>query len=509
MRSTRFSWFTVMVLGLALAACRGDSKGGDGNGDVDAGTDDTVFDVQSESMAVGTPVTLRGVVVTAVDTYGGRTGGFYVQEPEGGAFSGVFVFVPGTVAADLVPGDLVDVLGGVKEEFALSADMTGRKLTEISAPDTGAITVNKVGDGTVPTPPVLLPQDLAADDAEAEKWEGVPITFENVRVFNPLRTIGDEANLLKETVVTGPFPIQSNLTSLDNLKPGNCLAKITGIGDYFFNYKIQPRTPADIVAGGSGCLPIEQTTALCGDNLDNDLNGFVDCADFNCQTGEAAALCTTDTTVTDIQNGTFDPTKGLARLTKVIITGVSFNRRFFWVKDPGAAAVNNGIFAFQSSQGSPVLFPDGEDFVGRAVDVTAQVVEFNGLTELTNITFTAPGDIPADIIETPPALTVELSVLLDDTTEEPYEGVLVTINNVKVVSKPDPGMRYSWTLGAAGAALTADQDIFRVQPDALTDGQCLASVTGIMHYNSFVDPARVSFLPRSAADIDTAVGVCN
>ena len=39
-----------------------------------------------------------------------------------------------------------------------------------------AITVTKTGTGTVPTPPVGDVALLATSDAEAEQWEGVPIT---------------------------------------------------------------------------------------------------------------------------------------------------------------------------------------------------------------------------------------------------------------------------------------------------------------------------------------------
>ena len=42
-------------------------------------------------MPKGTPIDLRGVIVTAVDSYGDNTGEFFVQDAEGGEFSGVKV----------------------------------------------------------------------------------------------------------------------------------------------------------------------------------------------------------------------------------------------------------------------------------------------------------------------------------------------------------------------------------------------------------------------------------
>ena len=90
----------IAIAVLAVAGCRsgeGDGPGGDsGNGGAaDGGSGVSIYDVQSESMPVGTSVVLRGVVVSAVDSFGGRVGGIYVQEPEGGEFSGVFVFLGG------------------------------------------------------------------------------------------------------------------------------------------------------------------------------------------------------------------------------------------------------------------------------------------------------------------------------------------------------------------------------------------------------------------------------
>src|SRR5688572_24014874 len=113
----------LLSLGSACSRSGGDDDGGDNGGGADGGGGgQTIFDVQSESMPVGTAVSLDGVVVTAIDNYGTRKGGIYVQEPEGGAYSGVFVYLQGTEAAELAVGDLIDLDGAVKDEFALQED---------------------------------------------------------------------------------------------------------------------------------------------------------------------------------------------------------------------------------------------------------------------------------------------------------------------------------------------------------------------------------------------------
>src|SRR5262245_48744064 len=123
----------------AAAGCRGGNNGGDDDTPDAGGSDDVgIPDIQSEGMPADTTVTVRGVVVTAIDAYGGRTGAVYVEEPEGGAFSGVVVSSLPSQSAGLVVGDLIDIEGGVKDEFACTPDIcngtgdtTGRTITQI------------------------------------------------------------------------------------------------------------------------------------------------------------------------------------------------------------------------------------------------------------------------------------------------------------------------------------------------------------------------------------------
>src|SRR5207249_6515043 len=94
--SSLFASGTVIACGtLALVASTGACRGG-GDDTTKMDAPDTggqkIQDVQNDMMAPGTPVTLKGVVVTAIDTFGAKTGDIWVEEPEGGAFSGVHVY---------------------------------------------------------------------------------------------------------------------------------------------------------------------------------------------------------------------------------------------------------------------------------------------------------------------------------------------------------------------------------------------------------------------------------
>ena len=476
------------ILGLSLTslstACRDDS-GDDGGGSPDSGpgvvfdaapgASTTIYDVQNENTPVGSSVSLRNVIVTGIDTFGGRTGSIYVQEEAGGAFSGVLVFVPAGTSAALAVGDIVNVDGGVKDEFALNSDTTGRTLTEVSPADGGTITVTKVGDGTVPAPEVVSAFDLAADDAEAEKWEGVLITLEGVRALQDARSVSTSDPTLKEMNITGPYRVGGSLTDLTGVE-GDCYASITGVNDYFFNYKVLPRSASDIVldAGGTACLPPGDTAELCVDMIDNDQNGFTDCADFSCQ--EAVPACTIDTTVVEAQNGSIEENTRV-RLTDVVVTAISQDNRKFWVQDSGGAAAFNGLFVFRPGSGDAL---PATIVVGRTVTLVGNIDEFNGtLTELTNIEI--EDDTGAIVTPT----TLDGIAVADLASDAQYEGVLVSVAAATVAAGNSPACSEAFskfTLVNEATPLQANEDI---ACHTVTAGQCYGTFSGVMHFDSF------------------------
>ncbi|MCP4446566.1 MAG: hypothetical protein GY811_14650, partial [Myxococcales bacterium] len=451
------------VLGVSLtsqiAACRDDSSDGDaadgggGSGAADAtpGSSITIYDVQSDATSVGSSVTLRSVVVTAIDNFGGRTGGFYVQETAGGPFSGVFVF--NASAGGLVVGDLVNIDGGVKDEFSFDFE-DGHSITQIVAPDAGTMTVTKVGDGTVPAAEELNPWDLAADDAEAEKWEGVLIKFTGARALGSAFNVSQSDATLLEMSITGPFRMGGSLADLgEAVERDDCFSSITGIGDYFFSYKILPRSGADMVADATGesCLPPEESEALCGDMMDNDHDGFDDCADRSCQ--DAVAACTTGTTVVEAQNGTIEENSRI-RLTDVVVTALAADGRSFFVQDAGGAAAFNGLYVYQRSDAAAL--PANVD-VGFKITLAGRLDEFNTLTELVDVTIEASAGVPEAVT------TLDGIAIADLATDKQYEGVLVSVPGAVVAAGSNPACseQYSsFSLVNGATPLFADEDIF-------------------------------------------------
>lgn len=491
----RWSIGMVLVAALAAAAACRDTTGGDdgvnpdGGDGPDGGGGTTIYDLQMGNVAVGTSVELEGVVVTAVDLYGGRVGGIYVQEPGGGPYSGVFVFNPkgpdGTSnAADLVqPGDVVTVSGGVVDEFALSSDTSGRTLTEIVAPQGGTVIVTRTGSTQVPAPAVVDPVALAADDAEAEKWEGVLVRIESVAVVSAPRGVSMSDPTLKEMTVTGPFRVGSSLAALDGIARDDCYAAIVGIGDYFFNYKILPRSAADLAVGDASACVYENTMAMCTNGLDDDHDGFPDCADFSCQA--AVPSCVLDTTIEDIQMGNV-PMGTKVRVTDVVVTARASS--LVWVQREGGAEYS-GIAIYPSMPPQMTLVP------GLRVDVEGMVTEYFGVTELASAVITEKG-MGAPLA---PIVVADHATLVDPATAEAWEGVLVRVENVKVVSAPD-GFG-EWTVGTAAAPLRVDDMMHKPMPDPMP-GQCFAHVTGPLHYS--FDNFKLE--PRNATDLMLGAG---
>jgi len=462
----------LVCLGLSLVACRDGGGGDDTPPGVDAppGGSVTIQEIQNDAMPVGTPVELDGVVILAIDTFGARTGDIWVGEPGGGEFSGIKVFgAPLDQIAALAPGDIVTITNAEKDEFALTADTTGRKVTEIKGAAGGMMAINKTGTGALPTPTTvdalaisLLP--VAEQDAAWEKFEGVLITVTNARQLSGIDTFGTNPDQ-KEFEATGGVAVQSVLADLGaNAVVGTCYQGITGIGDYFFNYLVLPRTTADLVDGGTGCAAQQIAT------------------------------------VTAIQTGT---TTGSVVVNDVFVVALSSNKKQLWISQSLNGASNEGIFVFRGT-GATVL--DANIVPGAKVNVTGTTKEQNNdmtgdtLTQIQGATVTfvaAPTTPPV------PVATQQASTLVIANTGEPFESVLVTLTNVKinVVGDPTPGTGNFGVgqLQQGATTFLSDDDTLLLNDPV---GTCYATITGMWTYQVF-DNA-YGLLPISK----TAGGAC-
>jgi hypothetical protein len=493
----RFAAVVGVLVGLSfLAACRSDSNtrpdGGGGTPGVDSGKPPTrIQDIQDDDMPEGTVVELRGVIVTAIDTYGNRQNDFWVQDPAGGERSGLHVFnAPAAVVRTLARGDVVDITGGVKQEFAPRGDMSGRTVTEVGPPSAGAmLQVTRTGTTTVPAPVVVdaLPIGQKATrqerDAEWEKWEGVLITLTNIRQFNEASEVPSASNpdsTLQLFSVTGEMFLESGLAAFPatGLATGTCIASATGVLDYIVNWFVLHRDPADIVVGGTGCAPPEDSEAACTDTLDNDGNTFEDCVDNKCVLGHSG--CRTVKSITDVQT---TMTAGAVELVGATVTVLSRNKKNLWISTDGAAAPNQGVFVFGT--GADL---DAAIVVGSKVTVIGTVSESNNddsgdtVTQIRALQITP---VEGDLATVTPIVDPDPSQLIVKATGEPFESVLVTFTNVKVTVLGNPNTGGNFGVGELQVGTTKfliDDDII-----LLTDavGTCYASITGIWTYQVF------------------------
>jgi len=491
---------TSILLSLSLIACRDTSHGDD---DVTPDTppgEMTIQQVQSDMLAPGSPVELKGVVVTAIDAYGMKTGDIWVQEPEGGPYSGVHVYgAPLDQVATLQLGDVIDIKGAVKDEFALSSDMSGNTVTELKPESGGQMIVTKVSAGAPLTPQVvdaLAIGQLAtwqARAAEWEKWEGVLVQVTNVSALSAPATIGSDTTLEKVSL-TGDVLVESALAALPTPKiaVNDCLGSVTGVVDYFFDYQILPRTTAEVVTGGTACPPPEATALLCTDGIDNDGNGYNDCGDFNCIAAEAS--CRTLTTISAIQTATTPPTGGV-ELRDVYVSAISFSKKNLWLSTSLGAAQNEGIYVYRGSSAS-VLPTDV--VVGAKVTVFGIVEEGNNDAMGDTVTqIKSPGiTVTAAPAGAPTALTgQQASALVQTSTGEPYESVLVTLSGVKVVDVGTSANFYVGQLLQGSTTFLSDDDILRLTSTDV--GKCY-DITGIWTYQVYSNAYGLLPISKSA-----------
>lgn len=496
---TRSLVLTVGCVALLASACRsgGDDDGGGGpdgggGGDGIVGGTVTIQEIQTPpGLALGTVVDVEGVIVTAIDTYGARTGNFFVQDPAGGAYSGVLVFTTDTSAvADLAVGDVVTLRGAETDEFALSGeggDDSGRKLTELTDPEGGAIEIEKTGTAAVPAPEVVDPLVLAADDDESEKWEGVLIQFANVSVVSAPRGVSTSDPTLTEMRVTGPYRVGSSLVELpETIALDTCYGTLTGVLDYFFDYRLLPRTAADLVTG-DGCPEPEATVALCSNETDDDADGFVDCLDCSCILASGTG-CSGPSTIVAVQDPATQQEGARVTITGAVISAIGAED--VWIAQTGATTYG-GIQVHLGEAG-----PAGTLAVGDTVTVEGSVSDFFGLTELAG-GCGAPATVTETGVGAPPVASViaDPATISTAATAEPYEGMLVRVNNVDVLTAKNEFGEF--TVGAAAAPLGIDDTLFDA-PEPLPARYL--SITGVLTFS--FDAFKI--LPRSADDLVAA-----
>jgi len=175
-------------------------------------------------------VILEGVVATTGLTY--KKDGFFVQDPAGGPYSGLFVFIK-KGAIVVTPGDVLTIAGTYEEYFDLS---------ELVVPDVASI--EKTGTAPVPAPALVAAADIGTGGPKSEQYESVLVKVEGVKVSAPV----DGNN---EFIVDGVLRVDDQFFAPANWpKPaiGASYTAITGpLAFSAANFKLAPRSANDLV----------------------------------------------------------------------------------------------------------------------------------------------------------------------------------------------------------------------------------------------------------------------
>jgi uncharacterized repeat protein (TIGR01451 family) len=203
--------------------------------------------VSDTSPLSGTWIAVQGVVIANPGSFLSTSGvpyRYYIEDPAGGPWSGLYIY-KGTLNPPTVKeGDLVRLYGFLTEYSAQG----GSQQTELDISQANALQLVVSTGNPLPAPAVLTTAQLI-NAATAEQWESVLVEFQNAHVTNPSLGNGE-----------WNFDDGSGATiGDDNAKGGNntVLTYVPQLNDYysfirgigwqsFGTYKLEPRYNADV-----------------------------------------------------------------------------------------------------------------------------------------------------------------------------------------------------------------------------------------------------------------------
>jgi hypothetical protein len=245
------------------------------------------------------------------------------------------------------------------------------------------------------------------------------------------------------------------------------------------------------------------------------------------QTIELDCPCDTTTTTTlpgsahiqDVQDGSIPPAE-VATLEHVFMTGLVVSgqgHRTFVLQEPeGVTTAAHdypeyaGMRGFASSQTVSSLPDLTLTTVGDCVSLTGLVTEFQGATQVSNLTAFERIDEPATCGSFPLPFVVALADIATDTDAvtagdqagaktEIYEGVLLRVGSVEVQSVEASGDFRVKTTGGGTATLLVSRLLFAFPPVSI--GTTYASITGVLT-EAQPSPGVMNYrlVPRSSGD---------
>jgi hypothetical protein len=427
-------WTALVALAcFAALGCNLTPDGGNTGDDDDSAEAEgaSIYDLHAGVYEEGAFLTFVDKIVT---TPRGESG-FYIQEPEGGQYSGLYVYTfdEALCDCDVEPGNVVTVSGSYSE-WHYESDADG-EMTEITLTTSTEFEVTARTD--VPEPELITIDDLAY--ANAEPWEGVL-----VEVQTPL-SVTAGVDSYGQWEVDGVL-VDSFFYDADP-EVGATVNHLVGVIDYsFWSYHILPRDSEDVLFGEVGPAEI--------------------------------------VTIPEIQQG--DVESGRIQLVEVVVSSPlsegydDCGRIGFFVQDP-AGGEYSGIYV-------EFLVDDIPGMTATVGDVVTLTGSYTESFDLSLISLASADDF--EVVSTggagPDPLVVADICSLDEQGLEPYEGVLIQVQDVTVTSE-NPDDTDFGEFEVAGC-LRVD-DLFMntscggatTTPEPPLD-QTMTSVTGLLYY---------------------------
>lgn len=414
--------------------------------------DATLYDIQQGVYAQDTEVTAKNVTVVGTSSYG-----FYLVEPEGGAWGGVYAYYgpdwQSIVAGDLKSGDVVDITGTVKEY---------NDVTEIDFYG-GSVTI--IGNTSLPEA-VVVETSTLADTKAAEAYESVLVKVINATVTdeNPDGPKNDY----------GEFAIDDGVRINDLWYDVEADVGAVVVGDNFSSI-------AGLLRYEYGNFHITPVTA-------DDVGTFTSSGDTGTtETGDTGTI-SKPATIYDVQMGVYS--EGDSVVVEGVVTGET--PYGFYLQDASGGEYS-GVYAYHGSLdwASKTVLD-----LGDTVELSGVVQEYNGLTELSwntgDVTVLSSGSVPL-------AASVTTAILANAKTAEPYEGVLVKVENATITDiNPDASKGADYGEFSIDDGVRVDDLIYDVEADigTLDIGDSWTEITGVLNYTF----SHYKLEPRSAAD---------
>lgn len=380
-----------------------------------------------------------------------------------------------------------------------------------------ATSVEKTSTATVPAPLVISPADLAQDaggvqdPAKAEPLEGVLVKMVNVTVTKT-PSLGSDGKDHGAFEVAGGVIVEDDWAHGYTRTLGDTFASITGVVKYSFGkYYVAPRGAEDLVLGTPG----EDLQPDVAEDVVQPTEDVVQPTEDVVTPTEDVVQPTTKT-VTEIQGaaastgctneaGSDTILSGVA-LKGVVITSPKFSASAglhgYYVADPAGGNTNNGVYVVIGKTAATAFAP------GDVVDIVGDLLEYYCLTEI-NINTTKGGSMTKTGTANIPAPVVLDAALLanggtgDKAAVEPYEGMIVTVQNVAVTANPAADTK-NWFEVGTGIGIAKDftyaADTGGTAPftgTAPAVGTQLTSITGALKYTY----GKYRIAPRTDADL--------